>query len=193
MVVISGAHTQIWSKDAEADRAFLRDVLGLPSTGGHWPIFGLPPSSIAVHPSEDSERHEVYFLCDDVEAFIAEMTAKGIECSPAKDVGACRAFRHSDSLQDSVSSPPSFSRAAARSPSTSQSTPDRTIPERRGLTLETAALSAETPPSSTWVMRPRFDKTPFLLQNAAPGVLPCCPSAPSSSVFSIAAPQPPSS
>mmetsp|Transcript_23953 Transcript_23953/g.73794 ORF Transcript_23953/g.73794 Transcript_23953/m.73794 type:complete len:116 (-) Transcript_23953:221-568(-) len=87
MVVISGAHTQIWSKDAEADRAFLRDVLGLPSTGGHWPIFGLPPSSIAVHPSEDSERHEVYFLCDDVEAFIAEMTAKGIECSPAKDVG----------------------------------------------------------------------------------------------------------
>ena len=85
--MISGAHAQIWSKDAEADRKFLSEIFELPSTGGHWPIFGLPASSIAVHPSDDTEKHEIYFLCDDVDAFIVKMTAKGVPCSPAKDVG----------------------------------------------------------------------------------------------------------
>jgi catechol 2,3-dioxygenase-like lactoylglutathione lyase family enzyme len=82
--VIIGAHTVISSRKPEADRAFLRDVLGLPhvDAGGGWLIFGLPPSEVAVHPSRRNDVHEFYFLCADVRAFVAAMKAKGVSCGP---------------------------------------------------------------------------------------------------------------
>jgi catechol 2,3-dioxygenase-like lactoylglutathione lyase family enzyme len=82
--VIRAAHIIIYSKNADADRAFFRDVLRYPSAdAGHgWLIFALPPAELAVHPSDENDTHEFYFICDDVHALIAEMKAKGFECSP---------------------------------------------------------------------------------------------------------------
>ncbi len=81
--MISGAHAIVYSTDADADRAFLRDVLGLPNVdvGGGWLIFGLPPSELAVHPADESGRHELYFLVDDVNAFISDMRRRKVACS----------------------------------------------------------------------------------------------------------------
>ena len=81
--MIVGAHSIIYSTNPDADRAFFRDVLKLPNVdvGGGWLIFGLPPSEIAVHPSEKNDLHEFYLICDDVNAFMAEMKAHGIACS----------------------------------------------------------------------------------------------------------------
>ena len=66
---------------------FLRDVLGLShvDVGGGWLIFGLPPAEVAVHPAEVSGRHELYLLCDDVAAFVAEMAARNVACGPVSD------------------------------------------------------------------------------------------------------------
>jgi len=77
--MINGAHAIIYSKDAEVDRAFLRDILGLPSidVGGGWLIFGLPPSEVAVHPGDENEVHELYFMCDDVEKLVANLAERG--------------------------------------------------------------------------------------------------------------------
>jgi catechol 2,3-dioxygenase-like lactoylglutathione lyase family enzyme len=82
--MISGAHIILYSKDADADRAFLRDVLGFASVdAGHgWLIFALPPVELAVHPAEGAERHELYLMCDDLDAEIATLTHKGVNCSP---------------------------------------------------------------------------------------------------------------
>jgi catechol 2,3-dioxygenase-like lactoylglutathione lyase family enzyme len=84
--MISGAHVIHYSKDATADRNFLRDVLGFKSVdAGHgWLIFALPPAEIAVHPAEGAAaaRHELYLMCDDIAAEIAALEAKGVECSP---------------------------------------------------------------------------------------------------------------
>jgi catechol 2,3-dioxygenase-like lactoylglutathione lyase family enzyme len=79
--VINGAHIIIYSRDAEADRVFLRDVLGYPhiDAGGGWLIFKLPPAEVAVHPVDDKEAHELFLMCDDVEATMAELIAKGVE------------------------------------------------------------------------------------------------------------------
>jgi hypothetical protein len=81
--MIIGAHSIIYSKNADADRAFLRDVIGFPSVdvGGGWLIFGLPPSEVACHPSERNDVHEFYLMCDDIEAFIADMSAKQVACT----------------------------------------------------------------------------------------------------------------
>jgi catechol 2,3-dioxygenase-like lactoylglutathione lyase family enzyme len=81
--MIFGAHVIVYSKDAEADRAFLRDVLGFASVdAGHgWLIFTLPPAEVAVHPAEESDKHELYFMCDDLTAEISALSAKGIRCS----------------------------------------------------------------------------------------------------------------
>ena len=81
--MVFGAHVIVYSKDAEADRAFLRDVLGLSSVdAGHgWLIFALPPAEVAVHPAEDGGRHELYWMCDDLKAEIAALAVKGIRCS----------------------------------------------------------------------------------------------------------------
>jgi len=87
-MTITGAHSIIYSSDAEADRAFLRDVLGLKGVdaGGGWTIFGLPPAEVAVHPGEKDDGHELYLMCDDVAAFVAEMKAKGVACGPVQDL-----------------------------------------------------------------------------------------------------------
>ena len=79
--MITGAHTILYSSDADADRAFLRDVLGFPhvDAGGGWLIFAAPPSELAVHPTDDAPRHELMLMCDDVHATVAELSAKGVE------------------------------------------------------------------------------------------------------------------
>ena len=81
--MIIGAHSVVYSKNAEADRAFFRDVLQLESVdvGGGWLIFGLPPSELAVHPSDKNDVHEFYLMCDDVNAFIDHMKTRGVACS----------------------------------------------------------------------------------------------------------------
>jgi hypothetical protein len=81
--MINGAHVIIYSKDADADRTFFRDVLKYPSAdAGHgWLIFALPPAEIAFHPSERNDVHEFYFMCDDVRGLIAQMAAIGVTCS----------------------------------------------------------------------------------------------------------------
>ena len=82
--MLTGAHAVIYSRNAEADRAFLRDVLGLGGVdaGGGWLIFGLPPGEVAVHPAEENDEHELFLMCDDVQAFVAEMWSKGVACTP---------------------------------------------------------------------------------------------------------------
>ena len=87
--MITGAHSIIYSRRPEADRAFLLDVLRLPSVdvGGGWLIFGLPPAEVAVHPSDENDVHEFYLMCDDVEAFMDEMKAHQIECAPVQNLG----------------------------------------------------------------------------------------------------------
>jgi hypothetical protein len=87
--MITGAHSIIYSTRPDDDRAFLRDVLALTSVdvGGGWLIFGLPPAEVAVHPSDENGVHELYFMCDDVEAFIGEMGARGITCGAVQNQG----------------------------------------------------------------------------------------------------------
>ncbi len=87
--MIIGAHSILYSKRPDADRAFLRDVLKLPNVdvGGGWLIFGLPPAEVAVHPSDENDVHEFYLMCDDVEALIAEMGNRKIACGPVHNQG----------------------------------------------------------------------------------------------------------
>jgi len=87
--MIIGAHSIIYTKDPEADRAFFRDVLKMPNVdvGEGWLIFGLPPSEVACHPSEKNDIHEFYLMCDDVGVFIAEMKTRKIPCDPVQDEG----------------------------------------------------------------------------------------------------------
>jgi len=80
--VVNGIHAIIYSKDAGKDRAFFRDVLGLPSVdaGEGWLIFALPPAEVAAHPAEgdDVGRHELYLMCDDVEKTVTGLKARGV-------------------------------------------------------------------------------------------------------------------
>jgi predicted enzyme related to lactoylglutathione lyase len=88
--MITGAHVVLFSKDAEALRAFFRDVIGWSSVdaGGGWLIFGLPPAELAAHPTDDEEHHELYLMCDDIAATVEELEGKGIELSrPISDEG----------------------------------------------------------------------------------------------------------
>jgi hypothetical protein len=87
--MITGAHSILYSRNPDADRALLRDVLGLPhvDVGGGWLIFGLPPAEVAVHPSDSNDVHELYFMCDDIEAFAREMAARNIACGPVLNRG----------------------------------------------------------------------------------------------------------
>ena len=81
--MISGAHVMIFTQDEAADRAFLRDVLEIPciDSGGGWLIFRLPPAELGVH-SGDNGFHQIYFICDDVDAFVAKMADKGVATDP---------------------------------------------------------------------------------------------------------------
>lgn len=85
--MIFGAHVIIYSKDAAADRAFFRDVLGYPSVdaGYEWLIFALPPAELAVHPVAEEGGHELYLMCDDLEAEMAALLAKGTRCSKVEE------------------------------------------------------------------------------------------------------------
>ena len=99
MVVIVASHTIIYAEDADSARAFFRDVLELPNVDAHdgWLIFQLPPAELGIHPSgtpdsprnsAPSGRHELYFMCDDIEATVAELSAKGVEfTSPVQNAG----------------------------------------------------------------------------------------------------------
>jgi len=83
--MISGAHTVVFCEDPDRARAFFRDVLGFPSVdaGGGWLIFRLPPSEIAMHPDAGlppgEGRHELFFMCADIEVATRALRAKGVE------------------------------------------------------------------------------------------------------------------
>jgi catechol 2,3-dioxygenase-like lactoylglutathione lyase family enzyme len=85
--MINGTHVVIYSDDAEADRAFFRDILGFTSVdAGHgWLIFRLPEAEAAFHPSEGSDRHELYLMCDDLKKEMATLHAKGVHCAEVSE------------------------------------------------------------------------------------------------------------
>jgi hypothetical protein len=78
--VITGVHAIVFSPEAAKVRAFFADVLSLPSAdaGDGWLIFALPPAELAVHPA-DGSRHELYLMCDDIHATLADLGSKGVE------------------------------------------------------------------------------------------------------------------
>ena len=84
--MINGLHAIMFSPDAEKVRTFLADVLDLPAVdaGGGWSIFAMPPAELAVHPADGAARHELYLMCDDIQATLAELRDKGVEI--ARDV-----------------------------------------------------------------------------------------------------------
>jgi catechol 2,3-dioxygenase-like lactoylglutathione lyase family enzyme len=88
--VIVGVHAIVFTPDVEADRAFLRDVLGFPpvDAGGGWLIFGLPPAELAAHPDDGAPRYALYLMCDEIEATVAELKGKGVRFeTPISDEG----------------------------------------------------------------------------------------------------------
>jgi catechol 2,3-dioxygenase-like lactoylglutathione lyase family enzyme len=88
--VITEVHAVMFTKEADGVRAFFRDVLGFSSVdaGGGWLIFALPPAELAAHPAEEDGHHELYLMCDDIEATVAELGRKGIEFTgPISDEG----------------------------------------------------------------------------------------------------------
>jgi hypothetical protein len=85
--MIFGTHTIVNSGDPTADRAFLRDVFGFAfvDAGHEWLIFALPPAEVAVRPAEEDDRHELYFMCDDLRAHILSLEDRGIRCSEVRE------------------------------------------------------------------------------------------------------------
>jgi len=85
--MIFGAHVIVFSRDAPADRAFFRDVIGYPSVdaGHEWLIFRLPPAEMAVHPVQDEGGHELYLMCDDLNSEIVTLAEKGLRCSEVEE------------------------------------------------------------------------------------------------------------
>jgi hypothetical protein len=81
--MLTAAHVIVFSQDADADRAFIKDVLGFANVdaGGGWLIFKLPPAEIAVHPADEQPRHELYLMCDDIHATLADLSRRGVEVS----------------------------------------------------------------------------------------------------------------
>ena len=86
-MAIIGLHALMYSKQGEATRRFFRDVLGFPSVDvGHgWLIFAMPPAELAVHPTEDEEYHELYLMCDDIEATRSDLERKGVKTAPVQE------------------------------------------------------------------------------------------------------------
>lgn len=97
--MINAAHVVIYTRDAEADRAFFRDVLGFPwvDAGDGWLIFALPPAELAMHPTDEANwkgsealigHHQLYLMCDNVETTTRELKAKNVEFTrPVQDTG----------------------------------------------------------------------------------------------------------
>jgi len=79
--MITGAHVILFVPDAAATRAFFRDVLSLPAVdaGDGWLIFALPPAELAAHPTDGDVSHELYLMCDDLQATMADLRGKGVE------------------------------------------------------------------------------------------------------------------
>jgi catechol 2,3-dioxygenase-like lactoylglutathione lyase family enzyme len=87
--MINGFHTIIYSDDAEATRAFFRDVLDWPhvDAGGGWLIFKTKPAELGVHPTGGDHgeewgnvpTHQSSLMCDDIEATRDELRAKGVD------------------------------------------------------------------------------------------------------------------
>lgn len=80
-MAITSVHAIVYSKHADRVRAFLRDVLELPSVdaGDGWPIFAGPPLEIAVHPTDGEPSHELYLMCDDIAATTVTLAERGVE------------------------------------------------------------------------------------------------------------------
>lgn len=87
--MFNGAHIVIYSRDAEADRAVFRDILGMAhvDAGEGWLIFATPPTELAVHPTEGDTPHEFYLMCDDIGAACEALRQSGIETNPVSDEG----------------------------------------------------------------------------------------------------------
>lgn len=89
--MITGGHIMMFSRDADADRAFLRDVVKLDhvDAGGGWLIFALKGAEMGLHPAEKNGLVEFYLMCDDIEAEVARLTQAGARCTPiaARDWG----------------------------------------------------------------------------------------------------------
>lgn len=89
--MLSGAHVLLFSPSADADAAFLRDVLALPhvDAGDHFLIFGLPPAEMAVHGTEPggSARTELYLIVDSIAEFTVAMQEHGVPHEPIADRG----------------------------------------------------------------------------------------------------------
>ena len=89
--MITGMHAIVYSDDAQALRDFFRDVLEFDAvdTGGGWLIFALPPAELGVHPTEGAGgKHELYLMCDDINATVKELEGKGVEfVRPVEDAG----------------------------------------------------------------------------------------------------------
>ncbi len=85
--MIFGSHMIVYSKDADADRVFFRDILKLASVdaGRGWLVFALPPAEAAIHPSDGNDRHELYFMCDDLESEILRLKQRGVICSEVQE------------------------------------------------------------------------------------------------------------
>ena len=85
--MIIGAHVVLYSKDADADRAFFRDILGLKSVdaGRGWLIFALPPAEAAFHPSESNGPHELFFMCDNLTAEMSALAQKNVAFSEIQE------------------------------------------------------------------------------------------------------------
>ena len=79
--MLTGAHIVVYSKDAEADRAFFKDTLGFRwvDAGHHWLIFAVPAAEVAFHPHDQNNRHEMFFTCDDIDAQVAALQKKGVQ------------------------------------------------------------------------------------------------------------------
>ncbi|HSS93658.1 MAG TPA: extradiol dioxygenase [Candidatus Dormibacteraeota bacterium] len=86
--MIFGAHVIVYSKDAAADRAFFRDVLGFSAVdAGHdWLIFALPPAEMAIHPAEEYVGQELYLMSDDLNFDIAALEQKHVRCSELEEL-----------------------------------------------------------------------------------------------------------
>jgi catechol 2,3-dioxygenase-like lactoylglutathione lyase family enzyme len=115
--VITGIHAVVFSPEAEKVRAFFADTLGMPSTdaGAGWLIFALPPAELAVHPSGGDSQHQLYLMCDDIQATLAELSGKGVEIAQeVRDQGwgcslpyACPTGRNSPSTRPGTPRPAS--------------------------------------------------------------------------------------
>ncbi len=87
--MVNGVHAIIYAKQPDAVRTFFRDVVGFEfvDAGRGWLIFELPAAELGVHPTEGHGSHELYLMCDNIDATIADFTSKGVACGPITDEG----------------------------------------------------------------------------------------------------------